>query len=102
MTSVLLSHWPNASTNQRMRRMWQMFLVDYGLFIDATTFQAISSRRASMANWFIVSIGLLCVASAWSASLNIEGSSKRVLVLLDNLAIRESHSFYFKQLKGEI
>jgi hypothetical protein len=102
MTSIAKMEWPTPSTNRRVRRMWQMLLVKHGLFIDDTTFQAISLQSVSMANWFIVCIGLLCLASAWSASLNIEGSSKRVLVLLDNLAIRESHSFYFKQLKGEI
>ena len=46
-------------------------------------------------------ITLILFGFVWSNSLNIDGSSKRVLVLLDNLAIRESHSFYFKQLKGK-
>lgn len=54
-----------------------------------------------MARLSIVSIGLFLLATVWSSSLNIEGSSKRVLVLLDNLAIRETHSFYFKQLRGK-
>jgi oligosaccharyltransferase complex subunit beta len=52
-----------------------------------------------MARLSIICIGLFLLATVWSSSLNIEGSSKRVLVLLDNLAIRETHSFYFKQLK---
>ena len=46
-------------------------------------------------------IALALCASAWSSSLNVEGSSKRLLVLVDTLGIRESHSFYFKQLTGE-
>jgi hypothetical protein len=54
-----------------------------------------------MARLSIICIGLLLFVSVWSSTLNIEGSSKRLLVLLDNLGIRESHSFYFKQLKGE-
>jgi hypothetical protein len=54
-----------------------------------------------MARLSIICIGLILLATVWSSSLNIEGSSKRVLVLLDNLSIRESHSFYFKQLKGK-
>ena len=54
-----------------------------------------------MGRLFIVCLGLFLFASAWSSTLNIEGSSKRLLVLLDNLGLRESHSFYFKQLKGE-
>ena len=54
-----------------------------------------------MARLSFICLGLILLGSVWSNSLNIEGSSKRVLVLLDNLAIRESHSFYFKQLKGE-
>jgi hypothetical protein len=54
-----------------------------------------------MARLSLICIGLVLLATVWSSSLNIEGSSKHVLVLLDNLAIRESHSFYFKQLKGE-
>jgi hypothetical protein len=54
-----------------------------------------------MARLSIICIGLILLAINWSSSLNIDGSSKRVLALLDNLAIRESHSFYFKQLKGE-
>jgi hypothetical protein len=54
-----------------------------------------------MARLSIVCIALLLFASVYSSTLNIEGSSKRLLVLLDNLGIRESHSFYFKQLKGE-
>ena len=45
-------------------------------------------------------IALALFASAWSSSLNVEGSSKRLLVLVDTLGIRESHSFYFKQLTG--
>ncbi|CAF1434380.1 unnamed protein product [Rotaria sp. Silwood1] len=52
-----------------------------------------------MARLSIICIGLILFVTVWSSSLNIEGSSKRVLVLLDNLAIRETHSFYFKQLK---
>jgi oligosaccharyltransferase complex subunit beta len=52
-----------------------------------------------MARLSIICIGLLLFVSVWSSTLNIEGSSKRLLVLLDNLGIRESHSFYFKQLK---
>ncbi|CAF3340459.1 unnamed protein product [Rotaria socialis] len=52
-----------------------------------------------MARLSLVCIGLVLLATVWSSSLNIEGSSKRVLVLLDNLAIRESHSYYFKQLR---
>ncbi|CAF5010518.1 unnamed protein product, partial [Rotaria sp. Silwood1] len=52
-----------------------------------------------MARLFIFSIGLLLFVSFCSSTLNVEGSSKRLLVLLDNLGIRESHSFYFKQLK---
>ncbi|CAF1031483.1 unnamed protein product [Adineta ricciae] len=52
-----------------------------------------------MTRWPFVCFALLLLAVHWSAALNIEGSSKRALVLLDNLAIRESHSFYFKQLK---
>ena len=56
--------------------------------------------------FIMVRVLILCIISilfgfVWSNSLNIEGSSKRVLVLLDNLAIRETHSFYFKQLKGK-
>ncbi|CAF1206835.1 unnamed protein product, partial [Didymodactylos carnosus] len=47
----------------------------------------------------VFSILLAVTALTVTSSLNIEGSSKRVLVLLDNLAIRESHSFYFKLLK---
>jgi hypothetical protein len=54
-----------------------------------------------MARLTIICIGLLLCVSVWSSTLNIEGSSTRLLVLLDNLGIRESHSFYFKQLKGE-
>ncbi|CAF1307758.1 unnamed protein product [Rotaria magnacalcarata] len=52
-----------------------------------------------MARLFIFAVGLLLFASVWSSSLNVDGSSKRLLVLLDNLGLRESHSFYFKQLK---
>ncbi|CAF3234890.1 unnamed protein product [Rotaria sp. Silwood2] len=52
-----------------------------------------------MARLFIFSIGLFLFASVYASTLNIDGSSKRLLVLLDNLGIRESHSFYFKQLK---
>ncbi len=54
-----------------------------------------------MARLAIICIGLFLFSSVWSSTLNVEGSSKRLLVLLDNLGIRESHSFYFKQLKGE-
>lgn len=54
----------------------------------------------SMARLSVLGLGLLLLVALCSASLNIEGSSKRVLVLLDNLAVRESHSFYFKLLKG--
>jgi len=54
-----------------------------------------------MARLSIICTGLFLFASVWSSTLNIEGSSKRLLILLDNLGIRESHSFYFKQLKGE-
>jgi hypothetical protein len=53
-----------------------------------------------MARLSIICFGLILLGTVWTNTLNIEGSSKRVLVLLDNLAIRESHSFYFKQLKG--
>lgn len=54
-----------------------------------------------MAHLSLLCLGFLLLASVWSTSLNVDGSSKRVLVLLDNLAIRETHSFYFQQLKGE-
>ncbi len=54
-----------------------------------------------MARLSIISIVLFLFVSVWTTTLNIEGSSKRLLVLLDNLGLRESHSFYFKQLKGE-
>jgi hypothetical protein len=54
-----------------------------------------------MARLSIICIGLFFFASVYSSTLNIDGSSKRLLVLLDNLGLRESHSFYFKQLKGE-
>jgi hypothetical protein len=54
-----------------------------------------------MARLSIISIVLCLFVSVWTTTLNIEGSSKRLLVLLDNLGLRESHSFYFKQLKGE-
>jgi hypothetical protein len=54
-----------------------------------------------MARLSIICIGLFLFASVYSSTLNIDGSSKRLLVLLDNLGLRESHSFYFKQLKGE-
>jgi hypothetical protein len=53
-----------------------------------------------MARLSIICFGLILLGNVWANSLNIEGSSKRVLVLLDNLAVRESHSFYFKQLRG--
>ncbi|CAF3578571.1 unnamed protein product [Adineta steineri] len=53
-----------------------------------------------MARLSIICIGLILLAINCSSLLNIEGSSKRVLVLLDNLAIRESHSFYFQHLKN--
>ena len=49
----------------------------------------------------VLAIGVLLFACVYCSTLNVEGSSKRLLVLLDNLGIRESHSFYFKQLKGE-
>ncbi|CAF0942491.1 unnamed protein product [Rotaria sordida] len=52
-----------------------------------------------MLRLFFFSIGLFLFTCVWSSTLNIEGSSKRLLVLLDNLGIRESHAFYFKQLK---
>lgn len=54
-----------------------------------------------MARLFIFAVGLLLFASVLSSTLNVDGSSKRLLVLLDNLGLRESHSFYFKQLKGK-
>jgi len=54
-----------------------------------------------MARLSIICIGLFLFASVWSVTLNVDGASKRLLVLLDNLGIRESHSFYFKQLTGE-
>ena len=54
-----------------------------------------------MAHLSLLCLGFVLLASVWSTPLNVDGSSKRVLVLLDNLAIRESHSFYFQQLKGE-
>ena len=53
-----------------------------------------------MARLCIICIELILLVIASSLSLNIEGSSKRVLVLLDNLATRETHSFYFNKLKG--
>jgi oligosaccharyltransferase complex subunit beta len=52
-----------------------------------------------MARLSIFCIGLFLFASVWSSTLNVEGSSKRLLILLDNLGLRESHSFYLKQLK---
>ena len=54
-----------------------------------------------MVRLLTVCIGLFLFASAWSSIINVDGASKRLLVLLDNLGIRESHSFYFKQLTGK-
>ena len=54
-----------------------------------------------MARLLIFFIGVFWFAYARSSKLNIEGSSKRLLVVLDHLGIRESHSFYLKQLEGE-
>ncbi|CAF0983834.1 unnamed protein product [Adineta steineri] len=51
-----------------------------------------------MARLSIICIALFLFSTVWSATLNIDSTSKRLLVLLDNLGIRESHSFYFKQL----
>lgn len=52
-----------------------------------------------MTRLFLISIGVCLFASALCTTLNVEGSSKRLLVLLDSLLLRESHSFYFKYLK---
>ncbi|CAF0932015.1 unnamed protein product [Adineta ricciae] len=51
-----------------------------------------------MVRLLTICVGLFLFASAWSSTINADGASKRLLVLLDNLGIRESHSFYFKQL----
>lgn len=52
-----------------------------------------------MTRLLLVSISLCLFAFAICSKLNVEGSSKRLLVLLDNLALRETHSFYFKHLR---
>ena len=82
--------------------MWQLGRIKAGLFVD-DDFNPVPSpsRFYPMARFSLLALGFVLLASVCSSSLNIEGSSKRVLVLLDNLALRESHSFYFQQLKGE-
>ena len=74
-----------------------------GLFVDDDfdPHSLLLDSLYPMAPFSLLALGFVLLASVCSSSLNIEGSSKRVLVLLDNLALRESHSFYFQQLKGE-
>jgi len=45
----------------------------------------------------VVSLFLLCLAARCSTS----GIGGNTLVLLDNLAIKESHSIFFKSLQGK-
>lgn len=54
-----------------------------------------------MARVSVVCIALFLLAAVCSANINVDGTGKRLLVLLDNLGLRESHSFYFKKLAGE-
>jgi len=49
---------------------------------------------------FLVSVALSIVASVvMSSGLEVDGQGKRVLALLDNYGVRETHSTFFKSLK---
>ena len=47
----------------------------------------------------VSSVLLVLISMVAAGTINYEGQSKRLLVLLDNLGIRETHSTFFKSLK---
>jgi oligosaccharyltransferase complex subunit beta len=48
---------------------------------------------------FLAIVNVLMASSSSSSGLEVDGQGKRVLALLDNYGIRETHSTFFKSLK---
>jgi len=68
------------------------------IFIHSASFQILIETLENKMQKIL--IFLLCLVAVATASIDPDGQGKRMLVLLDNYGLRETHSTFFKSLKN--